>query len=101
MKQGIPHWHLTDTLSVFPGLEIHKEKIKWLKIRSTKLDREKRFHLYIIYDDEKIREVSIAKEKISEADLKNVQLSTFYPNKKKKQQISVISRTIKINIISP
>ena len=30
-------------------VDIHKEKI-----RSTKLDREKPFHLHIIYDDEKV-----------------------------------------------
>ena len=44
-------------------VDMHKEKINWLKIRSTKLNRENPFHLYIIYDDEKIREVSIAKKK--------------------------------------
>ena len=54
-------------------VDMHKEKINWLKIRSTKLDREKPFHLYIIYEDEKVREVSIAKKKISVAHFKNVQ----------------------------
>lgn len=43
-----------------------KNKINWLKTRTIKLDKEKPFYLYMVYDDKLQRRVDIGKKNVTE-----------------------------------
>lgn len=61
-------------------VDVEKEKINWMKIRTIKLDKKNPFFLYILHDDGILHEVSIEKKNTTAEQFKDVKLSHLYPN---------------------